>query len=90
MGDEHRGGFLDVVAAGMEEWVEGELGTAGEVETFGAPGNVAFGESTAGTVSQCSGVETDAQGGLLVECLHEAVQALFAHHLPRLADKILG
>ena len=39
MGDEHRGGFLDVVAAGMEEGVEGELGTTGEVVAFGTPGD---------------------------------------------------
>jgi hypothetical protein len=39
MGDEHRGGLLDVVATCMEEGIEGELGTTGEVETLGAPGN---------------------------------------------------
>jgi hypothetical protein len=39
MGDEHRGGFLDVVATGMEEGIEGELGTTGEVEALGTPGN---------------------------------------------------
>ena len=50
VGDEHRGGFLNVVAAGMEEGIEGELGTAGEVVALGAPGDFAFGESTAGTV----------------------------------------
>ena len=39
VGDEHRGGFLDVVAAGMEEGIESELGTTGEVEAFGTPGD---------------------------------------------------
>ena len=39
VGDEHRGGFLNVVAAGMEEGVESELGTTGEVVAFGAPGD---------------------------------------------------
>jgi hypothetical protein len=39
MGDEHRGGLLDVVATGMEEGIEGELGTTGEVEALGTPGN---------------------------------------------------
>ena len=37
--DEHRGGFLNVVAAGMEEGIEGELWTAGEVVAIGAPGD---------------------------------------------------
>jgi hypothetical protein len=50
VGDEHRGGFLDVVAAGMEEGVEGELGTTGEVVALGTPRHFAYGESTAGTV----------------------------------------
>ena len=40
MGDEHGGGFLDVVAAGMEEGVEGELGTTREVVAFGTPGDL--------------------------------------------------
>ena len=39
VGDEHRGGFLDVVAAGVEERIEGELWTTGEVEAFGTPGD---------------------------------------------------
>ena len=39
VGDEHRGGFLDVVAAGMEEGIESELWTTGEVEAFGTPGD---------------------------------------------------
>ena len=39
VGDEHGGGFLNVVAAGMEEGIEGELGTAGEVEALGTPGD---------------------------------------------------
>ena len=39
VGDEHRGGFLDVIAAGMEEGIEGELGTTLKVVTFGATGD---------------------------------------------------
>ena len=39
VGDEHRGGFLDVVAAGMEEGIESELGTTGEVVALGTPGD---------------------------------------------------
>ena len=39
VGDEHRGGFLDVVAAGMEERVEGELRATREVKAFGTPGD---------------------------------------------------
>jgi hypothetical protein len=37
VGDEHRSGFLDVVAAGMEEGIEGELRATGEVKAFGTP-----------------------------------------------------
>jgi hypothetical protein len=39
MGDEHGGGFLDVVATCMEEGIEGELGATSEVEAFRAPRN---------------------------------------------------
>ena len=88
VGDEHGGGFLDVVAAGMEEGIESELGTAGEVEAFWTPRHIAFGESTAGTVPLCSGVEADAYRGLFVEGSHEAVEAIFAHQQPRLTDEI--
>ena len=37
VGDEHGGGFLNVVAAGMEEGVEGELGTTGEIVALWTP-----------------------------------------------------
>ena len=39
VGDKQGGSFLDVVAAGMEEGVEGELGTTREVVAFGTPGD---------------------------------------------------
>jgi hypothetical protein len=37
VGDEHGGGFLDVVATCMEEGIEGKLGATCKVETLWAP-----------------------------------------------------
>ena len=92
VGDEHRGGFLDVVAAGMEEGVEGELGTTGEVEAFGTPGDFflwkLFPLSTF-LFPQKFRIDTDAYRGLFVEGSYEAVKAGIAHHQPRLPDEIL-
>jgi len=82
VGDEHRGGFLDVVAAGMEEGIEGELGTTGEVVAFGTPGDFflwkLFPLSTF-LFPQKFRIDPDAYRGLFVEGSYEAVESVFAH-----------
>lgn len=90
MGDEHRGGLLDVVAAGMEERVEGELGTAGEVVALGTPGyllsrnggggrNVFLFPRKKAFSFHFSPINPNTHRGLFIEGSQEAVKAVFAH-----------
>ena len=66
-------------------WIEGELRTALEVVALRAPGDLfEF------LISHFQRIDADACGSVLVERLHEAVKALFAHYQPRLTDEILG
>jgi len=99
VGDEHRGGLLNVIAAGMEERVEGELRTAWEVIAFRAPRDILHrGDSPC--VIRCAthtrdsppvpGIDTDAHRSLLFESSEVAVKALLAHQLPCLKDEFLG
>jgi hypothetical protein len=83
MGYKHRGCFLYIIAASVEEGIEGKLGSSFQIEAFLAPRNcmLRLGPKVV------FGVETDAGGSLLVEGLHIAVKALFAHHQPGILDE---
>ena len=74
VGEEHGGGFLHVVYPAVEEGVEGEGGTFGEVAPFGTPGDrvraVAGGAGVGGN-GGFPGIEAYADGGGGVEGLEE-------------------
>jgi hypothetical protein len=74
MTDEHRGGFLNVVAACMEKRIERELWTIGEIIPLFAPQNFILGPDP----STKFWIEADADGGLLVEGLQVTVEAIVA------------
>ena len=83
MTHKHRGGFLYIITAGVEEGIEGERRSSFQIESFLAPGNGMLGSGP----SAVSGVKTDAGGSLLVESFHIAVKACFAHYLPGFLDE---
>ena len=85
VGDEHRRGLLHVVVASMEEWVEGELWTALQIEPLFAPRHL----TKFLTLCEVPWIEAYADRGILIECLQEAVEACFTHHLPRFAYEFL-
>jgi hypothetical protein len=83
MTHKHRGGFLYIIATGVEEGIEGKLRSSFQIKSFLAPGNGVLRSAP----SVVSGVETDAGGSLLVEGFHIAVKACLAHHLPGFLDE---
>ena len=75
--EEHGGGFLHIVAAGMEEGVEGEVGTLFQVIAVATPRHLL-----------AVNIQTDAHGSRLLERLKIAFEALVAHQLARCCCKI--
>ena len=80
----------------MEEWIEGELRSPGEIIAFFTPGdsflwNVECGmwNVECGMWNVASRVQAYADGGLLIEGSHETVKALVAHYQPRFTFEIL-
>jgi hypothetical protein len=69
----------------MEQGVEGELRSPGEVVALWTPGD----DVSWSVESNFPRINPYAHGGFLVESLQIAVKALLAHHQPCLSDKIL-
>ena len=92
--DELRRGLLDIVTAGMKERVEGEIWTLWEIESVRTPGN--GGELRIENWGlrflfvEFPGVQSDADGWLLVESLEEAWEAVMTKDFLRVAQEFRG
>jgi hypothetical protein len=77
----------------MKERIESERWAPLQIIALLAPGNLVMRPGSDLRMLPLRtdfGVQSDAGGGLLVESLHKAVKALFAHQQPGFLDKIFG
>ena len=80
MVQEHGRGFLNIIKACMEEWVEREVGALLEIESVFAPGHGRVGQRHFHFVEAClEGIQPDACRGLGSESFDE-LQIPFASH----------
>lgn len=89
VGYEHRAGFLDVVGAGMQKRVGGELRPLCQIDAFGTPGHMALTALRPSVGGHACGVETYAHGDVLVEPAYEGIDGGFGPHSPKIAFKAL-